>query len=105
MNTEEAILKGKASLAHALCCCGMDEHSFDLTLTETLIDDDCEVGFTVTVQLKPYSTDDGLVEPAPVTFELCHAKDSDDVYLIVGEDDEWDITYGNVFAYMYFTVI
>lgn len=68
-----------------------------------VLDDDDEIlSFTISIKASPFNTDDGLIIPKPITFELWHNRLEDDFTMVISEDDECAITYGNVMAFMYF---
>lgn len=57
------------------------------------------------VKVNKFSTDECICVPEPVTFQIDYDKDTDEIGFIIGEDTNTEITYGNVFSYMYFSTI
>lgn len=95
--------KAKSEFTNALCSSGMDEHSFELSFSDELINDEDYYSFLMSVQVNKFSTDAGDCVPEPVTFQIDYDKDTGEIVFIIGEDTGTEITYGNVFAYMYFS--
>ncbi len=102
MELREAIDSGTNQIKDAIAGCGTDIRTINIVLSEILNDDDDGVAFTLEVTLKPFQTDDGEVAPPPAIIELYHNRGTEEISMTVGEDSEWGITYGNVFAFLYF---
>lgn len=100
-----AFNKAKELFLHALCSSGMDEHSVSIEFDSELVDEDDDYSFLLSVTIKPFSTDQGPCVPEPVIFQVDYQADDDEINFIVGEDTQQEITYGNVFSYMYFSTI
>lgn len=69
---------------------------------DVLVDDEHQWSALVEITFGPYETDDGTVAPEPVTMEFQHEKGIDGYNLIVGEDDQLEISKGTLFACAYF---
>lgn len=102
---QEIFDKAKAKFTNALCHSGIDEYSFKIVFTDELVDDGDYYSLLLSVTVNPFPTDEGECTPEPVTFQVDYDKDHGELFFIIGEDTQQEITYGNVFAYMYFSTI
>lgn len=97
-----AIEKGITQIKNSLESCGIGHQSMSVSLAEILADDEGGVGFTLEILMKSYQTDTGVINPPAAIIELYYNKDTDEISMVVSEDTEWPITYGNVFSFLYF---
>jgi len=93
------------SVKAELMRCACPDTALDVLLDSELYDDEGSVSVLVSVQFKPFNCDDGRVVPPPVTLEFRYDKANSEWSLMTGEDAENRITYGNLFASMYFNTL
>lgn len=108
MKTSEEI-KNIIKNGSDLVCAEASKCGYKFELVEDsggVLDDDDEcLSLEISIRCAPFQTDDGEIKPKPVTFELRYDRHVDEFLMIAGEDSEFQISYGNVMAYMYFNSI
>lgn len=105
---KDAMQKGLIELMlNELCKSGVSKDSFTLTSDDRdlLDDNEDELSFGVTVKVKSFNTDDGPTREDQHYFITVYNKDDQQFYLIWGEDEYVEITYGNLYSFMYFSSI
>lgn len=101
---DEIFQEAKDLFSDAMTSSGMDDASFEIKFDSELVDEEDNYAFLLSVKINPHQTDNGPVEYKEVIFEVCKNEWDEEPYFIIGEDTEQEITYGNVFCYMYFNV-
>jgi hypothetical protein len=86
-----------------LLICGCDDNAFTVTVSDLLYDDESGRSLLVDILHAEIPSDGGLLKPDTVTLQFDYDKVDGVHALIVGEDTPWSITYGNLFAMMYFS--
>lgn len=89
-------------ITSALLESGCDESRFTLHEESELCDEDDYRSLLVGIQFKPFEYDDGRIIPTCFNQQFDLDKLTGEWTMIVGEDTPWPITYGNLFANMYF---
>ena len=96
----------KQQLTECLCAVGPDKHSFTITETDRLVDDEDCISVLVTIQFKPFHTDDGEVSPEPVTLQIDqYPGEDDEFHIITGEDDLNPLSPEYLYAIMFFSLM
>ena len=102
----QSILRNGFNLIRDEACKSGAKFEFHYEHKDGVLDDDDEfVSFTTSIKAVPFNTDEGLITPKPVMFELLYDRLEDGFTMAIGEDNEHPITYGNVMAFMYFDEI
>ncbi len=84
------------------------EDSFTVAEVDVLVDDENVRSVLVLVQFNPFDCDEGRIIPESVTLQFDRQRDvgpspgQDYCVMITGEESEWEITPGNVYAALYF---
>lgn len=84
-----------------LCGNGLQPSHFDVEDGGILDDNEDRLYMLVEITPKPIETDDGLINPSKTVLQVAIDKEDGETLLITGEDTEWDLTYGNLYAAMY----
>lgn len=103
MDNLQLVERMLGKVMECLCGSGLGPDHFDVEDGGILDDDEDRLSILVDVTPKPIETDDGLITPSTTTLQVDMDKDSGEVMLITGEDTEWDLTYGNLYAAMYWS--
>lgn len=90
-------------VVECLCGGGLGPDHFDVEDGGILDDNEERLYMLVEIVPRPFETDDGLITPHKTTVEVAMEKDNGETLLITGEDTEWDLTYGNLYAVMYWS--
>lgn len=76
---------------------------FDIAYHSDLVDEDDQYIALFTIQPKPFDSDNGRVVGSVRTLEFSIVDG--EVWLITGEDNEHNVTVGNLFAALYFDTL
>lgn len=87
-------------LEHIKEALGEHQQYFDITEDEILVDDVDTFSMTVGVQPRKMKVEDSEVigEKQLLQFDI---HEDGNCILIVGEDTEWNITFGNIYCQLY----
>ena len=105
MTNDEIIQAGKEILYAAAIKCNAELEFCNEECDGILDDDEERLSFLASIKVCTFCTDNGEVSTDLVTFQLDYDRATNDFCMIIGEDTEINITYGNVMAGFYFSEI
>lgn len=99
---KEIVDKAIQTIKEEIGFCGVPVNNWAIELCEYLVEEDKFISFTLSIQLEPFNTDEGKIKPQEIIMQIDHHYAEEYMYIITGEDTEWDLDAKNIFAYMYF---
>ena len=80
---------------------GSNESLFEIKFDECLVDDEDIYSATFSFKPNPTTWEDSRTVGGKHSLQFDVEKDGDDVYLIYGEDDQVDVSIGNIYGLLY----